>query len=378
MNGMNRVIVIGEGIVGASVAFHLSLNGVAVTSLDGQRAGRATSAGAGIVSPGGTTSTVPETNLLMAAAFEHYEWLIPYLNEHVAANTGFEVVGELFVALDDDEQRDLATVQHTAEQRRDEGVRGIGHVEMVDRRTAQELFPALSDISGAVHISGAARIDGRGLREALLDAATQHGLQRIEGDARLLQDNGEVRGVTVGTDRIEADAVVLAGGAWSGELTRELGFDLPVEPQRGQIAHLTVPNADTSAWPILATFARNYILTFPTSKVVAGATREDGSGFDYRLTAGGVHEVLESAFTLASGLRTATLEEVRIGFRPKSPDGLPILGRVPGQDHLYLATGHGPAGLSLGAHAGALVADLVLGKDFPIDLTAYRPERFDR
>jgi D-amino-acid dehydrogenase len=89
-----------------------------------------------------------------------------------------------------------------------------------------------------------------------------------------------------------------------------------------------------------------------------------------------VAEVLESAFSIADGLREATLEEIRIGFRPKSLDGLPILGKVPGQDNLYLATGHGPAGLSLGAHSGALVANLVLGHDLDVDLTPYLPERF--
>ncbi len=373
---MDRVIVIGEGIVGASVAFHLSRSGVSVKTVDSQRDGRATSAGAGIVSPGGTTSTVPETNLLMAEAFAHYEWLIPYLREHVSADTGFDVVGELFVALDDRELRMLDDVRSVAEQRRNEGVRGIGDVEMVDPRSAQEMFPALSDIAGAVHISGAARIDGRGLRQAMLDAASAHGLERIEGDATLLVENGSVRGVIADGRRIEADAVVLAGGAWTGELTGELGFDVPVEPQRGQIAHLTVPNNETTNWPILATFARNYILTFPTNRVVAGATREDGSGFDYRLTAGGVHEVLDAAFALANGLRSATLEDVRIGFRPKSPDGLPILGQVPGQERLFLATGHGPAGLSLGAHSGAMVADLILGNNVAIDLSPYRPDRF--
>jgi D-amino-acid dehydrogenase len=210
----------------------------------------------------------------------------------------------------------------------------------------------------------------------LLEAGVHHGLQRIDGEARLLIESDDVRGVIAGSTRIEADAVVLAGGAWSGELTRKLGFELPVEPQRGQIAHLIMPGDETSAWPILATFARNYILTFPPNRVVAGATREDGSGFDYRLTAGGVHDVLDAAFAIAGGLRSATLEEVRIGFRPKSPDGLPVLGQLPGLERLYLATGHGPAGLSLGTHSGAMVADLVLGNDPQVDLTPYRPDRF--
>jgi D-amino-acid dehydrogenase len=375
---MNSVIVIGEGIVGASVAYHLTCAGVSVMTVDASREGQATAAGAGIVSPGGTTSNIPVFNRLMAESFAHYEWLIPQLAEEGEPHTGFETVGELLVALDDDEQDLLEEMRQIAEGRKSDGVPGIGDLALVDTTTAREMFPPLSEIRGALHIAGAARIDGRQLRMALIGAAEKRGLKRISGEARLAHENAFLRGVLVNGERFDADAVVVAGGAWSGDLLRELDFTLPIEPQRGQIAHMSVPGQQTSNWPILATFQRHYILTFPTNRVVAGATREDGSGFDYRLTAGGVAEVLESAFSIADGLRAATLEEIRIGFRPKSVDGLPILGKVPGQDNLYLATGHGPAGLSLGAHSGALVADLVLGKDVDVDLSPYRPDRFSR
>lgn len=373
---MSSVVVIGEGIVGASVAYQLTRAGVSVTTVDASRDGQATAAGAGIVSPGGTTSQIPVFNRLMAESFAHYEWLIPQLAEDGERGTGFEVIGELLVALDDDEQAMIGEMKQVAEQRRSDGVPGIGDLSLVDAQTAREMFPAISEIRQALHISGAARLDGRLLRNALISAAEKHGLHRATGEARLAIEHGNARGVIVDDERIDADAIVVAGGAWSSELFSELGIDLPVEPQRGQIAHFSVPDTTTSAWPILATFQRHYILTFPSNRVVAGATREDGSGFDYRLTAGGVHQVLESAFSIAEGLRNATLEEVRIGFRPKSVDGLPTLGPVPGQERLFIATGHGPAGLSLGAHSGAMIADLILGKEISIDLEPYSPGRF--
>jgi D-amino-acid dehydrogenase len=373
---MNKVIVIGEGIVGASVAYQLVRVGVDVITIDAGQKGQATAAGPGIVSPGGTTSQLPEFNQLMAQSFSHYEWLIPQLAEEGESDTGFETVGELLLALDDDEQSLLKDAERVARQRHAEGVRGIGDVQIIDGHASRAMFPAISDIREALYIPGAARLDGRKLRLALLSAAERYGITRINGDAQLLVENNRVRGVIVDGQRFESDAVVVAGGAWSADLLEPIGFNVPVEPQRGQIAHLSLPDVDTSAWPILATFQRHYILTFPANRVVAGATREVGSGFDYRLTAGGVHQVLESAFSIADGLRVATLEEVRIGFRPVSIDGLPILGKVPRQDNLYLATGHGPAGLSLGAHSGTLVANLILGNDLDVDLTPYHPDRF--
>jgi D-amino-acid dehydrogenase len=100
------------------------------------------------------------------------------------------------------------------------------------------------------------------------------------------------------------------------------------------------------------------------------------------MTAGGVREALDEALRVAPGLADATLQEVRIGLRPASPDGLPLLGRIPGSARLYVATGHGASGLQLGPYSGALVADLALGQSSAtdlgvgLDLTPFAPGRF--
>ena len=116
--------------------------------------------------------------------------------------------------------------------------------------------------------------------------------------------------------------------------------------------------------------------------MVAGATRESDSGFDPRMTAGGVREALDEALRVAPGLADATLQEVRVGLRPASPDGLPLLGRFPGCERLYVATGHGASGLQLGPYSGALVADLALGQSSTpdmgvgLDMEPFAPARF--
>lgn len=164
------------------------------------------------------------------------------------------------------------------------------------------------------------------------------------------------------------DAVVLAAGAWSGQVAEALGVPVPVVPQRGQISHFDLPGVETAGWPVVLPRSSHYLLAFPGGRVVAGATRESEAGFDHRVTAAGQREVLEQALAVAPGLGDAGLVETRVGFRPVSPDGLPLLGQVaPG---LYLATGFGPAGLTLGPFAGKLVAELVLGADVPGELLA--------
>ena len=125
-------------------------------------------------------------------------------------------------------------------------------------------------------------------------------------------------------------------------------------------------------------FHDQYIVSWGGGRVVAGATRETGSGYEPRVTAGGVHAVLGEALRVAPGLAVAGIVEVRVGLRPLSADLLPILGPVPAVTGVLLATGHGPAGLSLGPYSARVVVDLLLGRAAGFDLAPFRIDRFSR
>ncbi len=170
--------------------------------------------------------------------------------------------------------------------------------------------------------------------------------------------------------------MIIAAGAWSCYLAEKLGFALPIFPQRGQIAHLDMPDAYTGDWPIIVGYYDQYILTFRPNRVVCGATRESDSGYEVRLTAAGVKSVLDEALAVAPGLGNATIAEIRIGLRPFSPDRLPVLGAAPGYPNVFLCTGHGPSGLQLGPFSGRLVAGLVLGEAPTIDIGPFLADRF--
>jgi D-amino-acid dehydrogenase len=144
---------------------------------------------------------------------------------------------------------------------------------------------------------------------------------------------------------------------------------------RGQIVHLRLPGSDTSAWPVILPQSSHYLLTFEDSRVVAGATREADSGFDYRVTAAGQAEVLQEALHVAPGLAAATVIETRIGFRPSSADGAPLLGQVRGVEGLLVGNGLGAAGLTIGPFAGKLLAELALGRAPAMDLRPFDPLR---
>ena len=117
-------------------------------------------------------------------------------------------------------------------------------------------------------------------------------------------------------------------------------------------------------------------LSVMTDDVVAGATSETGSGFVPHTTAAGIREVLGEALRVAPGLAAAELREIRVGLRPYSDDTLPVLGGVPGVRGVYLNTGHGPSGLTLGLLSGKLVAEEMLGKRPATDLAEFSVARF--
>jgi D-amino-acid dehydrogenase len=362
-----KIVVIGAGVLGASTAYHLARDGAAVTIVDQAHDGRATAAGAGIISPwASSTSLDPDWYRLANAGACYY----PALVRDIAASAedlSYRRVGSLLVStdsaeLDVIEQRAGARAAATPE---------VGEVRRLPPQQARALFPPLREDLAAVLVTGGARVDGRSLAAALLNAAQRHGAVLHRGAATLVASGGRVRGVAVTDATLEADVVVVAAGAWAPALLASLGIALPVAPQRGQITHLRLPGVDTRTWPVVDPPSSHYLVTFDDSRIVVGATRETGSGFDYRVTAAGQAEVLREALSVAPGLAAATLIETRIGFRPLARDNRPILGAAPGIAGLLIGNGLGASGLTLGPYAGRLLAKLALGRTPEIDLRPY-------
>jgi D-amino-acid dehydrogenase len=382
----DTALVIGGGLVGSAAAFFLAGAGLRVTLVDNEDTGKATLAGAGIVAPGASLrSDGPELDLaLRAGAF--YSSLLAELDGEGVTDTGFDAPGLLFLATDAAEGAKLGEVRRSIEEHRDAGAALTGEVSELGESEVRRLFPPVAPGCHAVHVSGAGRVNGRTLLTALRTGLRRRGGQVVKGRAALrpaaTPRDGRASGpggkwtVRVDGRPAEADVVVCATGAWTYGWDEEDGLGIPVYPQRGQILHLDMAPAPTGHWPIITGFGSHYLLTFPQSRVVAGATREDYAGFDYRVTAGGQAEVLREALRVAPGLAAASVIETRIGFRPASPDGRPIIGALAGRPGAFIATGLGASGLTLGPYVGMLAAMLARGLPPPLDLTPFRPDRF--
>ncbi|HYZ56783.1 MAG TPA: FAD-dependent oxidoreductase [Streptosporangiaceae bacterium] len=373
-----RIIVVGGGIVGSSAAYRLARRGVSVTLIDRADQGHATAAGAGIVSAGDSFDEPSAWYPLAFRSVAYYPELLASLAEDGIADTGYAVPGGMIIATDDAERQRLAAARRLIGERREAGVANIGELTMLDGADVQKLFPPLAPGTSALHLSGVARVNGRTMRDALQQATRRRGGQVRRAAAELAVDGSRAVGVKAAVGLITADAVILATGAWDDAWAAHLGATVPVAPQRGQILHLDLPGADTdvSRWPVITGPGDPYLLAFPPHRIVSGATREDGTGFDYRVTAGGQAELLAATLTRAPGLAAATVAETRVGFRPFALDRLPVLGRAPGLENVWLATGLGATGLTLGPCVGAMAADMSCGEAPPLDMAPYAPARF--
>lgn len=361
-----QIVIIGAGVLGASVAFHLTRAGADVTVVDAHLDGRATAAGAGIICPWVSGVEDPVFYRLYAGGGEYYPDLIAALAEAGETDIGYRRAGAMLVS---DDPQALNWMARSARQR---GAPAIGEVLRLSPAEAGALFPPLLPSLGGVHVAGGARVDGRRLAAALLRAA---GTQVIAGFGMPVVEAGRVVGVDVGDERIAADRVIVTAGAWADRILRPFGVGLPVEPQRGQIMHLRLEGVETEDWPVILPPGSHYIVPFDGGRIVAGATRETGAGFDYRVTAAGQAEVLSEALRIAPGLAEATMIETRVGFRPVGAETRPLLGWVRGVAGLAVGNGLGPAGLTIGPFAGRLLADLVLGRPGLVDLAPFDPMR---
>ncbi|MUK88928.1 FAD-dependent oxidoreductase [Ornithinibacillus sp. L9] len=363
---MTKVIIIGSGILGATTGYKLAKNGADVTIIDREEPGQATSSATGIICPWLSQRRNKAWYHLAKNGARIYPSLIQELVEDGETDTGYAKVGALSIR---DNEEKLLQMKERALKRREDAPE-IGEISLLSSKKTREFFPLLDKKYSSIHISGAARVDGTLLRAALLRGAQKHGAQLIIGDAKLDFTNSHVTGVMVDDLKFEADTVIATAGAWINHLLEPLGVNFQGTSQRGQLIHLQVPNTDTSTWPLVMPPSDQAIVPFD-DHIVIGATHEDDVGFDHRVTAGAIHEIIEKAISFAPGLSDSTMKKTKVGFRPFTPGFLPVVGPLPGFKGILLANGLGASGLTTGPFIGIQLAKLALGEEIDINLEDY-------
>jgi glycine/D-amino acid oxidase-like deaminating enzyme len=362
------VAVVGAGLVGLAVAYELACLGASVTVLDASHPGRATDAGAGILSPATSHETDADVWPFLRQAGMHYPALLARIAMDGADidSAGYGACGILSLGLRAHEDEWFAPFADMVLRR------SPGEVAEITPEEAGSLFPPLGPVHRALHAPSSARVDGRGMAAALREAAARRGVSFVSGAAAgvaTAAGSGERRVDAVhveGQPRVPCDAVVIAGGAWTAAAGEWFACPLPVGPTKGQIVHLGT-ESDTGTWPIAQPLLTHYLVPWPGGRVACGGTFETGAGYSTSVTAAGLHELLRECLSIAPGLQDATHLETRVGLRPTSADDRAVVGRLPGWGNAWVATGHGANGLLQGPYSARALAHTLAGKALPSD-----------
>ena len=359
------VIIVGGGVIGCSIAYHLAQAGVQVTVLErGEIGGEASGAAAGILRPWDESPEQnPLTNLSNAGLR-----LFPPLAETLRQETGIDIEflrsGILRVALSDEEAGRLRAIAERAQ----------GLLEWADTEALRALEPRLAPARGGYYFPGLQQVNAGRLTQALAQAAEERGavLRRGVAVTSLLAAGSRVRGVRSQEGRVTAGHVVLAAGSWTQAFGRQLGVSLPVRPVRGQmLAFASSPTRHIILWE-----GNSVLIPKPNGFLFVGSTAEE-VGLRKNTTAKVLAGLRRMAGTLVPSLSYAEVASTWAGLRPASPDGLPILGPVPGWEGVSVASGHFRKGILLAPITGRLIAQQLTRGETEIPLKpSFAPDRF--
>ena len=412
------VLIIGGGPVGLSCAYYLLKSGRKVTILDSKEIGKGSGSGnAGhvvpshiipLAAPGVVTSALKwmldpahsPFGMKISLDPKYLMWLLRFVLACSESNVQRGIpplnsLGQLsaknFAQMIAEEKFDchyqekgllfLYKTEEAFSGGRHEGDLMQKHgipVSVYDRANVHEVEPAaLDDVIGGVHFTGDSHMNPALFLKMLSDRVRDMGAEMLENTpvTGFESAQGKVRVVrtAVGDAKHEAEHVILAAGALTPSMARDLKLNLPIQPARGYSLTMSATKQMPHHALILG------------ERRVAVSPMGDLLRFTGRLEVGNgsmtpdprwIQRIENSAREYLRVDETLDIKETWAGLRPTTPDGVPIIGRSPNHSNLVLATGHAMLGLSLGPGTGQVVAELVNGKETAFDLSPLRLERF--
>ena len=372
-----KILIIGGGVIGLGIGWQLAKAGASVTIYEQAEAGRAASwAAAGMLAPLAEAHTEePELLKLGCQSLALYPQWVRELEADAEMSIGYRVEGTLIVGLEPDDTHQL---RHLYASQQALGL----DVEWLTGRAARDIEPALSPrVTAAIRCESDHQVDNRLMVQALGRA-----YQRYEGVLcenitveRIVIESEVGTGVQTQESFQAADVIILAAGCWSAHI-EGLPDTLipPVRPVKGQMLALQMEEGITLKNVIRTVRARYptsvYLVPRTDGRLIVGATSEE-MGFDTRLTAGGVFELLRGAWEAVPGIYELPLLETWTGLRPGSRDNAPILGKTAIENLIY-ATGHYRNGILLTPITAYEISKLILTGETSEIIAPFRLDRF--
>lgn len=246
-------------------------------------------------------------------------------------------------------------------------------------REREPVFGA--DVIGGWHHPEGSTVNPHRFVLGLADACRALGVELRTGAAvrAVRVDGGRARGVALESGEVvPAEAVVIATGAYSGGLLEALGLGLPVQPAKGYHQDRDPQREGTPPLASACLLGEGSVFCTPMDGFVRFAGTLEFSGLNHEIRRDRLEQLMRVAALYMDGVGPAEPLHEWVGLRPMTPDGLPAIGRLPGHDGLYAATGHGMLGLTLGPVTGKLLAESMLDGRASLPLAPFDPARFLR
>lgn len=358
-----HVVIVGGGVIGLLTAFNLAAKVQSVVLLDRCGVGQESSwAGGGIVSPLYPWRYSPAVTALAHWSQDFYPQLAERLLEVTGIDPEVHKTGLYWLDLDDEKEA-LEWAQRLNRP-----------LSAVDISQVHDAVPVMGGgYSRAVYMPDIANVRNprlvKSLKAALL-AMPNVTIREQSEVSDFVRDGDRIIGVSTAAGDVLGDSVVLAAGAWSGDLLSKLGLELPVEPVKGQ---MILFKCASDFLPSMILAKGRYAIPRRDGHVLIGSTLEY-EGYDKTPTDTALESLKASAVELIPALADAEVVGHWAGLRPGSPDGIPFIGQVPNHDGLWLNCGHFRNGLVLAPASCQLLTDLLVGDAPIIDPVPYAPE----
>ncbi len=420
-NSQNRIVVIGAGVIGLTCGYELRKRGAEVIILDkGQPGGACSLGNAGWIVPSistplpapGLTLTSLKWMLRRDSPFHIAPRALPQLagwlwnfwhhcneRDYRAGVEALARLNQATMALYDALEKDgvefemeragvlflflsEAAMRHALNDLTDPDQLGYRLPKPLSGDEIRRLEPAISDaVAAGFHVEEDRHLRPEAFTSGLVRWLTERGVEFQTGAEILggIRQGKRLTAITTSQGAIEGEQFVLAAGAWSGLLARKLGFDLPVQAGKGYSITLQNPTFKIQR-PLYLDEAKVGCTPFNGALRLAGTMELSGVNSDLhpqRLRA--IRRAASRYFKADVGGAEhggQSDQSVWMGLRPLTPDALPAIGRAPGFDNLYLATGHQMLGVTLAPATATVVADLICAGRTDLDLRAFDPARF--
>ena len=357
---MKKIVIIGGGIIGLTLANYLDTTKFEVTLFD-EGVGQATKASAGIISPWLSKRRNKKWYQLAKDGAAFFPKLVQDLQLNQAI---YSVCGTILLR----EEKNLLSLAQLAEERKKDAPE-IGDIQLLTPEQTHAKLPLLKP-TPSLFVSGGGRLNGRAYLSHATKQAETKGVTIIREKAEIKQKDAKWQ-VTSASQQVTADFLAITAGPFAKPLMEQIGYTVDIRPQKGQLLMYQTNWTQSVDWPVAMLDGEADFIPFDNGKILIGATHENDGGWDLTATSEAAQQLIDGTKDFLSTTDFLQQQpEQLVGTRAYTSDFAPFFGPMTDEPSLAVASGLGSSGLTTGPYIGYLLAQYF--NDTPIEMEQYQ------